>query len=245
MSVPIVKHKSGEIKLPESEVKFVPKPNFRWLVCGSSGSGKTNLVRHMLKDKRLLPSIFDIEKHVFVMCPTADMSNDFEFLPEQNVFPMYDELLVKEIVDTQKANIKQFGKRRTPPVLLILDDCLEYVHNYSYINQIITKIRHYNISLIILSQKLKGIGRTIRLNSDYITIFRTSNLSEIENVLDEFVGKKFKKDLLDQVIEHFKTPYTFLHIDLKTQDYTLRFWKSIDEQFNTIWKEKDLLNINK
>lgn len=238
MSVPIVKHSKGEMKLPQSEVPFVPKPNFRWLVVGSSGSGKTNLIRHMLTDKKLLPSVFNIKKYVFVLCPTADMSNDFEFLPPENVFAEYNDTIVQEIVDTQKRNIKQFGKSRTPHILLILDDCLEYVHRYSYINQIITKIRHFNISLIILAQKLRAIGSTIRVNSDYITIFRTSNLSEIEAVLDEYVGKKYKSNLLSQVEEHFKQPYTFLHIDLKTNDYSLRFWKTITDTFDTIWNSK-------
>lgn len=232
MVVPLVKHSDDELKIPESENDFVPKPNFRWLVIGSSGSGKSNLIRYMLTDKNMLPSIFDIQKHVFVMCPTADMSKDYEFIPNKHVFNEYDESLLKELIDTQKANIKQYGKKRTPFVLCILDDCIEHVGSFSYINQVVTKIRHFNISLIILCQKLKSIGRTIRLNSDYITLFRTSNLSEVEDVLDEYVGRKFKNQLFSQVSEHFKTPYTFLHIDLKTSDYSKRFWKSKDDLFH-------------
>ena len=236
MVVPLIRHNDSEIEIPESKNEFVPKPNFRWLVIGSSGSGKSNLIRCMLTNNELFPSIFDTQKHIFVMWPTCDMSKDYEFLPKQNVFEFYDEGLLKEIIETQKALIKKFGKKRTPFILVILDDCIEYVGSFSYINQVITKIRHYNISLIILSQKLKAVGRTIRLNSDYLTLFRTSNLSEVEDVLDEFVGRKFKTQLFNQVIEHFKTPFTFLHIDLKTNDYTKRFWKNTEPdglfQFN-------------
>ena len=78
---------------------------------------------------------------------------------------------------------------------------------------------------------MKAVGRTIRLNSDYITLFRTSNLSEVEDVVSEYVGKKFGNQLFNQISEHFKTPYTFLHIDLKTKDDSKRFWKSKDEVF--------------
>lgn len=231
MVVPLIKHQDDELKIPEPEDDFTPKPNFRWLVIGSSGSGKSNLIRYMLTDSNMLPSIFDIEKHVFVMCPTSDMSKDYEFIPNKHVFNEYDESILKEIIDTQKGIIKKFGKKRTPFVLVVLDDCIEFVGSFSYINQVITKIRHYNVSIIIISQKLKAVGRTIRLNSDYITLFRTSNLSEVEDVVSEYVGKKFGNQLFNQITEHFKTPYTFLHIDLKTNDYTKRFWKSKDELF--------------
>ena len=110
MVVPLIKHKDDELKIPESKNDFVPKPNFRWLIIGSSGSGKSNLIRYMLTNDNLFPSIFD-EKHIFVMCPTCDMSKDYEFIPKQNVFDYYDESLLKEIIDSQKLLIKKYGKK--------------------------------------------------------------------------------------------------------------------------------------
>ena len=82
------------------------------------------------------------------MCPTSDMSKDYEFIPNKNVFNEYDESILKEIIDTQKGIIKKFGKKRTPFVLVVLDDCIELVGSFSYINQVITKIRHYNVYLL-------------------------------------------------------------------------------------------------
>lgn len=50
----------------------------------------------------------------------------------------------------------------------MLNDCIKYVGSFSYINQIIIKISHYKIYLMMLSQKLKTVGRTIILSSDYL-----------------------------------------------------------------------------
>ena len=40
---------------------FMPNDTFRMLICGNSGSGKTNLLYHML----ILPLLYDDEIHLY------------------------------------------------------------------------------------------------------------------------------------------------------------------------------------
>lgn len=56
-----------ELKIPESENYFEPKPTFRWLIIGSSGYGKFYLIRFMLTDINMLAYIFD-NKNTFLLC---------------------------------------------------------------------------------------------------------------------------------------------------------------------------------
>lgn len=199
-------------------------PPFTMIICASSGSGKTHLLKHLLK--HTLKQTFD---NIFIMCPSMDFSDDYdEFKHKEEykgrLFNEYDEGIISEIMAEQRYIIKKYGKSRCPQTLLILDDCLEKLQgNHNLIKDIFYKGRHINLSCIILVQKLKGISTLMRINTKYMCFFRCGNSSEMDNLLEEYTGKKERKTIESALVEHFKNPWSFLWADLKTQDFHKRY----------------------
>ena len=58
---------------PTHDDHTVPKHPFRAILSGASGSGKTNLLLHLLKSKSLYGAFFDI---IFIISPTAGKLDD-------------------------------------------------------------------------------------------------------------------------------------------------------------------------
>lgn len=202
---------------------------FSWLLIGSSGSGKTQLLKQVLK-RDLLDQTFLFD-NIVIMCPTLEFSGDFKEYeydedgrPNKKIFTEFSTDVINDLIDEMKFLIKKYGKERTPQVLLILDDCLENMTYHSIINTLFIKGRHLNISTIVLCQQLKRIGRTMRINAKYLTCFRCGNSGEFDDVMDEYVGKREREDIRKETTDYLnQNLWSFLHCNLKTQDFTKRY----------------------
>jgi len=210
-----------------------------WIVIGLSNSGKTYLVKQVLR-KELIPRFIvkdkqgDSQCNIFIMSPSLSLSGDFkefeDVLPDhhtehrkQRLFDCYDEGVIQELFGAQKALIKKHGKESAPEVMIILDDCIDYLHNSKVINALFTRGRHYKISVCLITQKFKSLNRTIRVNAALQTFFRCSNSSEIEQFCEEAVGRRYKDEFYQASEELFKKPYTFIHVDYNEEDFKRRF----------------------
>lgn len=213
---------------------FSFNPPFTMIMCGNSGSGKTQLLKKLINT--------DFKKtfqNIFVFCPSMDYSGDYDEFKQQDffkkrLFDTYDSKLIEEIIEAQENIINRYGKSRCPQSLIILDDCLENLtHNPN--NNIISKIffkgRHINLSVIVLVQKLKGIGTLLRINTRYCIFFRCGNTQELDNLLEEYTGKRERKLIQEELYEHFKTPWSFMVSDFKTTDFTKRYSLGQDKKF--------------
>jgi len=203
--------------------------NFSMLIAGSSGSGKTMLLRKILKECQ---KNYD---YIVVLCPSLEFSGDYkDFEPHDGknkkftLFHDYDPNVVKEIMQTQGDIIKRYGKKSCPSVILILDDCLEFLRQHSLIEKVFFKGRHINISPIVLVQKLRGVSTILRVNTKYAIFFRAGNTSEIEAFLDTYTGKRERKHIEGELIDWFKQLYSFLFCDFKTQNFKDRYILGVD-----------------
>lgn len=210
-------------------MKFNFDPPFTYICVGNSGSGKTTLVMDLL-EKIFIP-IF--KQNIFIMSPTMEYSGDFlEYrskIEKKNkdngaeyFYYSWEPDIIQEIIEQQKENIKKYGKERTPQVCIILDDVMEVLHNSPLIDMLFFKARHYKISTIALFQKLNGLSRVCRINTKYLTFFRTANESELQNIWDEYFSKSQKKKLEPIILSWFENPWSFIHLDLKTQQFSRR-----------------------
>lgn len=102
-----------------------------------------------------------------------------------------------------------------PRVLIVLDDCIdENVLNFrGLLDRVANRGRHFNCSMIILSQRMSAISRGIRINSDYFMIFEPWSISEFEQFIKKFVPQGYQKNFLQSVSQLFETEYTFLLLD--------------------------------
>ena len=194
--------------------------NFSMLIAGSSGSGKTQLL------KKILNSAQAKYDYIIVLCPSLEFSGDYDEFEKNKKFTMfgeYDPTVLLEIMETQGDIIKRHGKERCPKVMVILDDCLEFLKQHSLIEKLFFKGRHINISPVVLVQKLRGVSTILRVNTRYAIFFRAGNTSEIEAFLETYTGKRERPKIEEELREWFKDLYSFLFCDFKTQEFQNRY----------------------
>lgn len=195
---------------------------FNMVLVGQTHSGKTTLAKKLITN---LKKEFD---YIYIFCPTGELSQDW--IEQEHLFTSPKEYgsKVKELFEQQKRIKLEYGKKRTPQILLVFDDCL--TENILRFNSDLDKksisTRHYNISVMVLSQRIAGIGRTFRLNSAYFILFNMFNYSELERFLDEFVPRKYKKQLEQQLESIFSEPYNFIFSNNRSTNLNERLYKN-------------------
>lgn len=204
--------------------------NFSMLVCGSSGSGKTMLLKDLIQVMRKKYDYF------VILCPSLEFSGDYKEFQDNNddqkfiFFNEYRADVIKEVMQTQEDIIVRYGKNRCPKIVMILDDCMENIKQHSLVEKLYFKGRHIQISPISIIQKLRGVSTILRVNTRYAVFFRAGNSSEIDAFLDSYVGKRHRNKLEEILYDWFKDPYTFLFADFKTQNFEDRYMLGKDKK---------------
>jgi hypothetical protein len=208
--------KSGyEDGVKKSSCEYLPKLSFSWLIVGARRSGKSNFIRNILIKECYLGKLFERE-HIFLFCPTVNLNNDFESLkiPKENTFEGFDKSIIEEILKEQEMLINNYGRKRTPNILLIFDDCAygNMLQYNSIVNKLAMNGRHYKISFILTTQTLKSVSTKTRRNLDALTFFPNSVI-EIDAVAEEYIPKKYRKKMSDKLYDLSKVPYSFFHMN--------------------------------
>lgn len=157
-------------------MKLKLKPPFSALFAGKTKSGKTYLMRHIMKllckDKLFHWGI--------VICPTAHVSGDYDWLPERARHSMFSEELIRSMINIQSKNGKV-------PCFLILDDCIGKAKwNSDIMKELITTARHYNISVLLCLQYVNALPATWREQITYSFIFRQTTDRAIKAAHDSY-----------------------------------------------------------
>lgn len=227
-----IKYKKKKIKQPKAVQDGILFAHpFRLYIVGASGSGKTNLLLNMLTKKSMYKGYFD---SILVLSPTArqlDESYKVLNLADECYFPPDTEVL-ETIMEVQQAHIeKKKGKEKSSKTLLILDDIISYK---SFVNSpILLKFavmsRHWNISMIILSQAYHRIPKSIRLQMSAIVYFKGSN-KEQEVLSEDFCAPgQNKKEFIGHINRATEDDYSFLCIDLHKRIKDGRYRKNLTE----------------
>ena len=145
------------------------KPNKVWLVIGSRGTGKTTLI------KDIIEKTHNRYSNPLVMCRTAEAAEFFKTVtPEGLVFSDgYDYDKADEFLDVCRKNVKSGMKN-----LLVLDDCMfdTKVLKSRTMEEIHMNGRHYNITLLNVTQYLMNVPASIRANVDYVMVLKESSM---------------------------------------------------------------------
>ena len=179
---------------------FMPNDTFRMLICGNSGSGKTNLLYHMLIE----PLIYYDKIYLY--------AKNLEQEKYQNLMNLMNE------ASNEKAGYKimEVSNDRIIPInhlnyednqkIIIFDDYVCEKNQRDIIDYFIQG-RHKNCSVIYLSQSFYKTPKDIRLNCSHYCIFEFPSARERNMISSElgFDKEKFKKAT--------KEPYSFLYID--------------------------------
>lgn len=187
--------------------------SFTMLVSAPRGSGKTHLLKHVLRDIR---SRF---KHAYLFSETAFLQEGaYEYIPGQNIYNGFDEFAIDEICNRQK-DIRERNKslkkkfRIYNPVLIVLDDVVndKNLQKSAALKNLFTLGRHMDISVCILLQNLSsrdGVSTIIRKNVDCFVMFNTHDVLTREMASESFasiIGKKEGMCVMSAITE--EAPY--------------------------------------
>ena len=117
-----------------------------------------------------------------------------------------------------------------PTSLLIVDDCMntDIFRKKSLFTNTQIRNRHLFLSIIIVSQSYKGILKPIRLNLNWLIIFRINDMKLMKEIHEE--NSSIFKDL-DQFMDVFgfatDSDHDFLYIDILKKDVRKNFNKRI------------------
>ena len=180
---------------------FMPNDTFRMLICGNSGSGKTNLLYHML----IQPLLYNDE--IYLYAKNLEQEKYRNLMNKMNELSRgsgygYDIMTVSNdaIIPIKDLDYEDNQK------LVIFDDYVCEKNQREIVDYFIQG-RHKNCSVIYLSQSFCKTPRDIRLNCSHYCIYEFPSSRE-RNMISSELGvdkEQFKKAT--------KKPFSFLYVD--------------------------------
>jgi len=219
---PLTQIKKKERVVPYPLPCFNERP-FLWGIISRTGQGKSVLVANLLRRPEFYFKKFD---EVFIATSNVDENGEItdsaykliEF-NEDNIYTDFDEGIFEDI----KKKILSDEDWQDKNYLLVIDD-LPYSLRNNKVGKILLKHRHLNLSIIFTTQKVNIVSRLVRTNMTNITIFKSLNKDELEDLNKTIdIDKNAFRELLDYAT---KEPYNFLFINVLKP----KFYKNFSEE---------------
>jgi hypothetical protein len=226
-----IKNLSGTSNFNVSIHPDLPEIPFSMIVGGPSKSGKSNLIKNLLQDNYYL-KIFHPES-IFIFNPSIDLNDDYDHIDTPYKFNEFSNSKLLEIISKQEDVVKNFGKKRTKHLLIIMDDVFDSPQfaNSKVVQRLFMRARHCLISVICSGQKLSSVPRGARLNTNFLIVFRPSNLSELDFIVEEYLDKSIRKEGVEKMKSVFEEPYKFIVFDTLNKNVKKRIRIGFQDEF--------------
>lgn len=230
-------------KKPDRKLKYIsqylPKPPFRWILNGFSGSGKSNIIKNIIFNDKFYKKYFD---EIYIFCGSIDDIVEYEELTKKRrmknrvriIGPALNLQAVSDLYDEIEADN---GKSKTPSrVLMVFDDMITSnsftSRKLNIVDKLFVQGRHSNVSIIISTQKYKALNTNLRtINATALTIFG-SNLLELNQIAEEHSNHLTKDELLSILKKAQEKKYNNITINY-SNDIDSRF---LDRDFRPLKK---------
>ena len=198
MEIPNYDSNSDKTNSYKQLYKYMPDDTFRLLICGASGSGKTNLLYHML----MKPLVYYDQIHLYAKNLEQDKYQDMiKNLNEISQSVGYD-VLVCSCDEIKPVESLEDDSQK----IVIFDDYVCEKNQKPLIDYFI-RGRHKNCSVIYLSQSFYGTPKNIRLNCSHFCVYEFPSSNE-----RSLISRELGIDKGDY-IKATKKPYSFLYVD--------------------------------
>jgi hypothetical protein len=188
-----------------------PQECFRLLIFSPSHSGKSNLIKNIITRPEFGYNTY-YKSNIFIFSQTIHLDSIWTDLklPKTHMHDEYSDALI--------TNIMHYSKKSDQGVLLILDDMITAdtainQKKSNLLKQLFFQGRHYKVSLILVSQKLKEIPASMRVNASHLICFNLNNRKEEKDFLEENSGIK---DIVTKYKTATSARYNFLYLDKTT-----------------------------
>lgn len=230
--LPVNKVQEYPLSAPLELHPLLPKPPFVLNVVAPRNSGKTNVLVDLLTRDDMFFGKFNL---IFIW--SKSFLHDSKWrnikLPKECVKTDYDPDYTMRLFDIISALVLKEHFH----TLFIFDDMIDQnIMNPSHLGpleSIAARGRHYNISMIILSQMYMRNSSTVRNNATDVLAFRITNSDEFDKYASEnreMLSSKEFKMMYDYATAE---PYGFLYMKKGERDPQYRFRKNWDEILHT------------
>ena len=202
----------GKVKLfpsPEYTSKqpkdpVVPKLPMTGILLGPSKSGKTVALISMI-----LEQYRGCFERVYIFSPSIMVDDGWRPVKkyieetmkvpvdrEQTYFEEWDEPALRQIIRQQRKiteTSKQLKMRSLFQILIVIDDFADNPHLHkrsgdSALDTLFVRGRHFQISTLVSTQKLRLVSNAVRVNSLFFCIWRLRNQLEKDSLLEELAA---------------------------------------------------------
>ena len=202
---------------PKEKPRKIVHPNLPNLPCimvlvMPTASGKSTILSNLILRDDFYKDIHD---NITIFSNTIEQDVTSRFLCKScDTYCGYDDNVLGNIVKQQKS----FDDEDRPFIGLVFDDIMGSVKRNSYLNNLVTRSRHYGVGLLAVSvQSFKGIGPTIRNNCNAFICGNLQNMSELIKISEEYSGMFGGKEKFEKIYaEATKERYDFLYLDLQS-----------------------------
>ena len=199
------------------------QPAFTLLVVAPTASGKSNMLCNLLKN--VLFGYHNVFEEIYYISPTVMLDDTLKSVAKDEQIIKIHDVDELELIDHVLSDLVKEQKKKDEddrkPLLVVLDDCLEYFSNHSVLNNLPALSRHYKISFIILTQVYSAFPSRARKNCSHIIIFKLYNKKDLKSIDDE-VGSNYEH-FLEHYNEATKEKYSFLYLNNTTKDVFKNF----------------------
>ena len=141
---------------------------------------------------------------------------------EQVYFEDWDEAALRRIINQQRKiteTSKQLKMRSLYQILVVIDDeadsgYLNKKTGTSVVDTLFVRGRHFQISTLVSTQKLRLVSNAVRVNSQFFCIWRLRNQLEKDSLLEELTALVPKPQLEAMYEAAVAEPFSFLYIYL-------------------------------
>lgn len=191
--------------------------NFVWTIIAPRRSGKSFLIELCLES-----GMADLFDDIYILNPSMRFNQQYRKLQK------YDQVhLIMEpdidfvdnlIHEAERVKAETNGSQDfdSPKILLILDDLIDsgLFRFQGIIDRVAERGRHIGLSMICSSQRFTALSKSVRINSDYFTIFAPAAVVEMEKFTEQYVPREYVKPLRRRLVEVFnQCKYNFIFLD--------------------------------
>jgi len=202
---------------PHYDIHHIKLP-FRMIICGSSGSGKTQTLLSLIYN---MPNTFE---HIYICTKNKD----------EPLYNYIEEKLGKkglEIMEYDKDGLPDLDKlNKEQQTLLVMDDLVNE-RDQSGMCEWFLRARKKNCSLVYISQSYYAVPKFIRNNMTYLIIKQISSMKNLTMIAREFDLGLSKDILTNMYNDATKDKQNFLMIDLEASPNN-RFRKGFNEFYH-------------
>jgi len=177
----------------------LPRKQFNMAIVGKKGSGKTTTAYNLITNQ--YKRVFN---RIYLVGEFSDIADsELADIPEDQQYPMLNEESINMLFADIQRHLDDDPHYSS---LIFLDDCMSQLKGKGVepmLTMFFANARHLHASIMLLTQVYNKLPRSARVNLDYLILFKTKSISELDTISSEVdLGMKPKelRSIMDQVL---------------------------------------------